>query len=64
MWDRSKQKYWIARITQPWKVIAINNGRYVCNYPSFNYDDDLIEKVCFAEDDEVVKNLLFNKDKK
>lgn len=57
MWDRSKQKHFVLRRGNPWSVCDMK-GVYVCDFPAFSYDMDLVTKICFAENDEDVKKLL------
>jgi hypothetical protein len=58
-WDRSKQNYWISRRGDPWTIHASKeNDRYVCDYPAYHYDTKLIDQICFAKNDEEVKQLV------
>jgi hypothetical protein len=57
-WDRSKQKYFILRRGNPWKVISIDGEREIAKFPAYNYDKKLTEAICFAESDEKVRELL------
>lgn len=58
MWDRSKQTYWINRLSL--SVIRISDHQKVCDFPKHVsvYDTVLVEKICFAEDDESVIGIL------
>ena len=55
-WDRSKQKYFISRQNDiVWMVITADCTRAVKELPA-TWDNKLIKKICFAEnDDEVIK---------
>lgn len=57
MWDRSKQTYFIARNGS--KVVSIDGKRIVGTFPiEKTYDTDFVEKICFAESDEKVREIL------
>lgn len=42
----------------PWSVISLSTDKKVCNYPAYCYDNDLLKRVCFASNDDEVKNLI------
>lgn len=59
MWDRSKQKYWIRRRGNPWGIINIESNKRVADCtPELVYDTAALEKICFAESEEKLKELL------
>lgn len=57
-WDRSKQKYLILQRGNPWKVIAIATNKAIADFPAYNYDMKLIEAICFADNDDKIKEIL------
>ena len=59
-WDRSKQKYFIYRKPGStfWQVGTYNSPcNYICDYPAYYYDEQMIHDICFAESDDEVKFL-------
>lgn len=56
MWDRSKQNYWISR-GETWKVVDMKTNKVVCECPQF-YDNGVLELICFAANEESVKNCV------
>jgi hypothetical protein len=54
---RKNQRYFILRRGNPWSVRDIE-GRYICDYPAYHYNDKLTDKICHAKSDEEVKQLL------
>lgn len=56
-WDREKQNYFIIRRTSPWSVRNMD-GAYICDYPTGEWDTNLLEKVCMAKNDESVTNII------
>lgn len=57
-WDRSKQTYFIVRSGDPWQVLSMEGRRFVADFPAFFYDRRLIKAVCFAADDQTVRQIL------
>ena len=57
-WDRSKQTYFILRRSDPWTVRNMKTQEVVCDYPAFLYDNKLIEQICFAANDEEVREIV------
>lgn len=62
MWDRNKQTYWVARSTR--SVMRISDGKKLCDFPykCCFYDMNLLKSICFADNDEVVINILKDTD--
>jgi len=57
-WDRKNQRYWILRRGDPWKVINMKTNEEVADFPAFCYKKKLTDAICFAQNDEQVKELL------
>lgn len=51
-----KQNFWISK--RDWSIRRQDTGEYVCDYPPHNFDNELMEKVCFAHDDQSVIDIL------
>jgi len=56
VWDRSKQNYWISRNNRC--IYSNAENRCVGHFTAYFFDDELVEKICFAANDEEVKRLL------
>lgn len=58
-WDRSKQNYFILRRGEVWSVHRFRGDNApVCDWPAYYCDMALTKKVCFAENDATVKQLV------
>lgn len=60
--EQQKRNYFILRRGNPWTVRRRDEtwgtkAGIVCEYRAFWYDGDLIDKICFAKDDDEVKAL-------
>lgn len=58
-WDRSKQNYYVLRRGETWSVRKVRGDcEYICDWPAYYCDMELTKKVCFAENDATVKQLV------
>lgn len=60
-WDRSKQNYFVLRRGNPWAVHYVREREeptYVCDFPAYHYDEKLMERICFAQSDDEVREIV------
>ncbi len=56
MW--TNRNYWILRRGDPWKVMSNKTDKSIADYPKMYYNEELIEKICFAKSDKEVQDLI------
>ncbi len=56
----ANRNYWILRRGDPWLVMNAETDECIAYYPKKYYNEELIEKICFAKSNEEVQNLVNN----